>query len=91
MIRFLIALAMLASTSAHAQCVCRCVNGTVKPLCRSVLDMPAICAPQICPMVPPSIQPIQTIRVPPIGTTSCRLMQVYQPHVNRYEWVQVCR
>ncbi len=89
--RILIALALLASTSAYAQCTCRCVNGSVQQLCRAALDMPVICAPQICPMVPPSIQPIQPIRTPPIGTTSCRMMQVYQAHLGRYEWLQVCR
>jgi hypothetical protein len=91
MIRLLIALALLASTSAYAQCVCRCVNGTVQPLCRSSLDMPPICAPQICPIVPPSIQPIQPPTIPPIGTTACRKVPVFMPHLGRHEWVTVCR
>ena len=91
MIRLLIVLTLLASTSAYAQCVCRCVNGTVQTLCRSPLDMPAICAPQICPIVPPSIQPIQTPTIPPIGTTACRKVPVFMPNLGRYEWVSVCR
>jgi hypothetical protein len=89
--RILIALALLASTSAHAQCVCRCVNGAVQPLCRSTLDLPPLCAPQICPLVPPSIQPLPPLTIPPIGTTACRKVPVFQPHLGRYEWVTVCR
>ena len=91
MIRIIIALALLASTSAYAQCVCRCVNGSLQNLCRSPLDIPAICAPQICPIVPPSIQPIQPITIPRIGTTACRKVPVFMPHLGRHEWVTVCR
>jgi len=85
------ALLALMSTDVAAQCVCRCVSGEVQPICRSTLDIPPICAPQICPIVPPSIEPIQPPRVPPIGTKDCRQEQVYNPRTRQYEWKTVCR
>jgi hypothetical protein len=85
-----IAVAMLFATAAHAECVCRCVNGEVQPICRSSLDLPPICAPQICPLTPPSIQPIQPPTLPPLGTSNCRQAQVFNPNTGRYEWKTVC-
>jgi hypothetical protein len=82
---------LLASFEAEARCVCRCVNGEVRPLCESTLDIPPICAPTICPIVPPSIPPIQAPVIPPIGTEECDMVQVFNPRTNRYEWRRVCR
>jgi len=79
------------SNDARAACVCRCVNGSMRALCSSSIDLPPICAPQVCPLTPPSIAPIQPPRVPPIGTTYCRQVQVVNPHTGRYEWREVCR
>lgn len=76
---------------ADARCVCRCVNGDVKALCDSALEVPPICAPQVCPITPPSVQPIEPPRVPPIGTKECRQEQVYNSYTRRYEWKTVCR
>ena len=80
-----------AATGARADCVCRCVNGTVQALCSSTLDIEPICAPALCPIVPPAIRPIDPPTVPPVGTTSCRSEQVLNPATNLYEWRQVCR
>ena len=82
---------VFAGQLAAAQCVCRCVGVEVKALCRNSIDLPPICAPQICPIVLPTIAPIPTPRVPPIGTTACREMQVLNPATNRHEWKAVCR
>jgi len=79
------------STSANAACVCRCVNGEVRALCSSSIDLPPICPPTVCPITPPSVAPIQAPRIPPIGTTVCRQAQVVNPHTGRYEWREVCR
>jgi hypothetical protein len=88
----LITLALLAAAGgANAACVCRCVNGEVRPLCTGSLDIPPICAPTICPIVPPSITPIQTPQIPPIGTSSCRQVQVLDPYTGQYRWQTVCR
>jgi len=86
-----LALAMLWSGVVSAECICRCVNGEVRPICRSSLDVPPPCAPQVCPIVPPSIAPIAAPRVPPVGTTSCRQVQVYNPRTMQHEWREVCR
>lgn len=80
-----------ATLDAHAACVCRCVNGDMKAICESSLDIPPICPPTVCPIVPPAVEPIQTPRVPPIGTRECRQVQVLNPNTNRYEWKEVCR
>jgi hypothetical protein len=91
-IRILCVLVLLAaSSSTFAACVCRCVNGEVRPICSSSLDIEPICAPQVCPVVPPSVEPIRAPRVSPIGTTSCRQAQVYSPKTARYEWREVCQ
>lgn len=80
-----------ASVDANAACVCRCVNGEVQALCSSSIDLPPICAPQLCPITPPSIAPIQAPRIPPIGTTQCRQAQVLNPRTGQHEWREVCR
>ena len=76
---------------AGAACVCRCVNGEVRALCSSSIDVPPICSPQVCPIAPPSVAPIQTPRVPLVGTTVCRQVQVQNPRTGQYEWREVCR
>ena len=80
-----------AAGGAHAECVCRCVNGSVQALCSGSLDIEPICAPTLCPIVPPAIRPIDPPTIPPIGTSACRSEQVLNPATNRYEWRQVCR
>ena len=50
---------------AFAGCVCRCVNGAVQGICSSSIDILPICAPQVCPIVPPSNAPIQSPPIPP--------------------------
>lgn len=82
---------LTASMDADAACVCRCVNGSVQVLCSNSIDLPPICAPQICPITPPSIAPIQTPTIPPIGTTQCRQAQVFNPRTGQHEWREVCR
>ena len=82
---------MLGTSGADAACQCRCVNGQVTALCNSTLEIPPICAPQICPIVPPSIQPIPKPDLPPLGTTSCTQAQVFNPSTGRYEWQRVCK
>ncbi len=80
-----------ASCLAYAECVCKCVNGEVRPLCSSSLEITPICAPRICPIVPPRIEPIQRPVVPPIGTTECKPKLVYDEQTHRYEWKTICQ
>ena len=80
---------VLLPEPARAACECRCIDGEVRALCSSTLDLDPVCAPRICPPVPPSIAPIQAPRIPPIGTTSCRQVQMEVPR-GRYEWREVC-
>ena len=79
------------SSSVEAACVCRCVNGEVRAICSSTLDLPPICSPQLCPLVPPSLPPLEPLKLPPLGTTECRMVQVLNPRTNQYEWQRVCR
>jgi hypothetical protein len=92
MIRFAMLLPLLAlfSMTSQAECICTCVSGQVKALCRSSLDIPPICAPQICPIVPPSVQPIAPPTIPPLGTSQCEPKQVFNPATGQYEWRRVC-
>ena len=82
---------VLISTPSSAECVCRCVNGQMQPLCQNAIDLPPICPPTVCNITPPSLVPIQQPRVPPIGTTGCRQAQVQNPRTGQYEWREVCR
>jgi hypothetical protein len=85
----IVVLAVLTvSTAAQAACVCECVNGHQQQLCESSIDIPAVCAPTICPIVSPSVAPIMTPMVPPIGTTSCHMAQVWNGYT--YTWQRVC-
>ncbi len=81
----------LFSEPSSADCVCRCVNGQMQPLCQNAIDLPPICPPTVCGITPPSIAPIQPPRVPPIGTTNCRQAQIQNPRTGQYEWREVCR
>lgn len=82
---------LILSESLFASCRCACVNGQVRAICTSSIDLKPICAPRICPIRTPSIRPIQTPVVPPIGTSNCRKEQVYNNNTSRYEWRTICR
>lgn len=83
--------AMLTSGApAHATCVCRCVDGQMQPLCSNSIDIPPVCMPTVCGIVPPSIAPITPPSIPPLGASSCSQRQVQNPATGRYEWQRVC-
>ena len=73
-----------------ARCQCVFMNGEVRAVCSSTLDIEPICSPRIYPLTPPSIKPIQQPRVPPIGTSRCVQKQIYNEYTRRYEWKEVC-
>ena len=81
--------AVLAS-NANAACQCVCMNGEVRAVCSSTLDIEPICPPRVCPITPPSVEPIQRPRVPPVGTSNCVQRQIYNEYTRRYEWREVC-
>ncbi len=81
---------VLASSNASASCQCVCMNGEVRAICTSTLDIEPICSPRLCPQTPPSIEPIQRPRIPPIGTSKCVQKQIYNEYTRRYEWREVC-
>ena len=85
-----LAFTIVLMANADASCVCRCVDGEVQPLCDSLIDLPPICTPTICSIVPPSIAPIQPTGIPPLGTSGCTQRQVLNPVTNRYEWLSIC-
>jgi len=78
------------ATYADASCQCVCMDGQVRAVCSSTLDIEPICSPRICPMTTPSIEPIQRPRVPPLGTSKCVQKQIYNEDTRRYEWKEVC-
>jgi hypothetical protein len=45
----------------------------------------------LCPLTPPTVAPIPKPTIPPLGTTSCRQVQVLNPRTNQHEWRQVCQ
>lgn len=75
---------------AYADCVCSCINGNVEAICQSSIDIQPICASRICPIMSPSLTPINLPRVPPIGTSSCHMAQVYDNATGNYVWRQIC-
>lgn len=84
-----LAVGLLSSLVASANCQCLCVNGNVEAICSSSIDVEPVCAPRICPIVPPSVRPIDPPRVPPIGTSQCRSEQVWDGE--KYVWVEICQ
>jgi len=90
--RLLLAAAFVLSLTAEseASCVCRCVDGQMQPLCESSIDVPPICPVMVCALVPPSVRPIQSPVVPPVGTSQCSQRQVLNPSTRQYEWRSVC-
>ena len=75
---------------SYSACSCECVNGQVQAICSSSIDLEPICAPRICPLVTPSIKPLDPITLPPLGTSQCTNMQVYNMYTYQYEWKEVC-
>jgi hypothetical protein len=84
------AFALFLTVESRASCVCRCVDGETQPLCSSAIDLPPICPLAVCSIVPPGVAPVQSPRIPPIGTSDCSLRQVLNPATNRYEWRSIC-
>lgn len=78
------------SGDAQTGCECKCVAGEVKALCSSAIDLRPVCAPRVCPIVPPALQPLPTQRLPPLGTRGCTQKQVYNERTFQYEWQEVC-
>jgi len=88
---FLVAtLAFWLTGEAGAACVCRCVDGEMQPLCSSSVDLPPVCAAVVCPLVPPSVTPVERPMVPPVGTSQCSQREVLDPATNRYAWRSIC-
>ena len=81
----------LLTSNSFGNCVCRCVNGQMTPICSNSIDIPPICPPTVCQLVPPSVQPITPPTIPPIGTSQCQNKQVLNPYTNRYEWKLICQ
>lgn len=82
---------MLVNTNVKASCTCTCVNGQQQALCTNTMDLPSLCPPRICPLVSPSVQPLQQPKLPPLGTSYCSNQQVLNPYTGMYEWRQVCQ
>ena len=83
------ALIAFAST-ASAERACRCVNGKMRALCTSSIDLRPICPAKLCPRAPARLKPLPSLAIPPIGTTRCRQKQVLSPYTGRYEWRNIC-
>src|SRR5579862_7889901 len=83
--------ALALATQAQASCVCRCVNGTMRALCSSSIDLAPICPPTVCVIPPAAIAPIKPPRLPPLGTFQCQQQQVQNPVTLQYEWHRVCQ
>ena len=52
---------------SYARCICRCVDGQMVPICTNIIDLPPICPPTICPLVPPSIPALTTVQQVPVN------------------------
>ena len=79
------------AAQAHASCVCRCVEGEMRALCSSAIDVKPICPATACGLPPASIAPIRPERLPPPGTFQCERRQVLDPATGKYEWRRLCQ
>jgi hypothetical protein len=78
----------LAAYDCNADCLCVCVNGTVRPICTSPLDFKPLCTPAACPIGPTGpdgFTPIQVRDEP-----RCYMQSDYDPATARIVWHQVC-
>ena len=85
-----VAIGLMGTARAYADCECACVGGENVPLCSRATEIPPICPARICPIVPPAISPIAPPIIPPVGTTNCWMAQVYNSATYRYEFQRVC-
>jgi len=79
-----IGLAAILSKSAHANCVCACINGQFAAACSNPLDIPPICALRTCPF---SLTP----KTPPLGGRSSCAQQKACDIYGHCEWKFVCK
>jgi hypothetical protein len=84
-------IALGLATQARASCVCRCVDGEMRALCSSAIDIRPICPATACVIPPAAIAPIKPPRIPLPGTFQCEQRQVLNPATNQYEWHRVCQ
>lgn len=85
------ALLLYLTATSHAECVCRCVDGQMQPICESTIDLRPLCPVMVCALPLPQSKPIQPPVLPPLGTTKCTPRQVLDPDAGQYEWQSVCR
>ena len=85
------AVGLVLAGPAMAACECMCVNGRMKPICESSLDLAPMCGLEMCPMTPLSMAPMAPLTLPPLGTKSCRQVQILNRGTGFYEWRQVCQ
>ena len=76
--------------AVEAVCVCRCVNGKARAFCSPALKIEPTCASMICSTTQPSVDAVQRPSGPPVATSVCRQVQVYNERTRRYEWLEVC-
>ena len=81
---------VIAPNETQASCVCACVNGEKVPLCTSDLDLEPFCM-GMCPFSGnTSMEPLDSPKLEPLGTTSCSQERVYNYWTEQYEWKRVC-
>ena len=78
------------NSTSYAACTCECVNGQVEAICSNSMDLRPLCGPRLCPLVNPSIKPLDSLTLPPLGTSNCTNMQVYNSYTYQYEWEEMC-
>lgn len=81
-------LILLSVVSVQANAACRWIwsdhdmNTSTpairKQVCDSSIDMPTFDTPSIQPIQTPTIKPLPSFGIPPIGTTRCRNERVYE-------------
>jgi len=85
------ALLLMMMAKTQAECVCRCVEGEMQPICESAIDLRPLCPVTVCALPLPLARPIQPPVLPPLGTTKCTQRQVLDPDIGQYEWQSICR
>jgi hypothetical protein len=73
---------LMMMTGPQAECVCRCVEGEMQPICESAIDLRPLCPVTVCALPLPLARPIQPPVLPPLGTTKCTQRQVLDRNMN---------
>lgn len=93
--RYLVLFAFILSSLSLGVCYVKQVcdswgNCSPQQVCDNTYDIPSVDIAPIQPVVPPVVEPLPSMTLPPLGTTSCKKMRVCDSFGN-CQWQELCQ